>query len=156
MRALQALGLSQREACVAVRARRRSSSEAPSLKEHEDARSSTRFTEVVQDRAEHGCQQLYQDYERGEIPEDEYVNYKRFRRIYRLAGLQIGQRRRRGRAKIVRGRCLRRATKPFEGWTLDFIHDRLLPGRAFRRLSMMDEFSRTGRGLKMSFPFPSP
>ena len=100
MRALQALGLSQREACVAVRARRRSSREAPSLKEHEDARSSTRFTEVVQDRAEHGCRHLYQDYERNAIPEaDEYVNYKRFRRIYRLAGLQIGQRRRRGRAK---------------------------------------------------------
>ena len=51
------------------------------------------------------------------------MNYKRFRQIYRLANLQIGRRRRRGRAKIVRGKLLSRATKPFEGWTFDFMHD---------------------------------
>ena len=55
--------------------------------------------------------------------EDEFMNYKRFRRIYRLANLQIGRRRRRGRAKIVRGKLLSRATKPFEGWTVNFMHD---------------------------------
>ena len=156
MKALQTLGMSQREACTSVRARRRSSRELPSAKEREDARWSVRLTELAQKHAEHGCRQLYGDYERDAKPEtDEYMNYKRFRRIYRLAGLQIGRRSRRGRAKIVRGRCLRRATKPFEGWTLDFIHDRLLHGRAFRTLSMMDEFSRTGLALEMSFSFPS-
>ncbi len=83
------------------------------------------------------------------------MNYKRFRRLYRLANLQIGRRRRRGRAKIVRGRPLRHATRPFEGWTLDFMHDRLFGGRAFRTLSMEDEFSRSGLALELSFSFPS-
>ena len=83
------------------------------------------------------------------------MNFKRFRRIYRIANLQIGRRRRRGRAKIVRGRPLRRATKPFEGWTLDFVHDRLFSGRVVRLMSMEDELSRTGLALEASFTFPS-
>lgn len=86
---------------------------------------------------------------------DEYMNYKRFRRNYRLAGLQMGRRRRRGRAKVVRGRSLRRATRPFEGWTLDFIHDRLFNARSFRGLTIMDEFSRCGLALELNYSFPS-
>ena len=112
-----------------------------------------RLTQVAQDHAKHGCRRLYDDYERDAIVGDEYMNYKRFRRLYRLANLHLPRRRRRGRARIVRGRCLRRAARPFEGWTLDFVHDRLLHGRGFRTLSMMDEFSRCGLALEMSFSF---
>lgn len=156
MRALQTLGLSQREACAIVRARRRSPTEAPSTNAHADALWAARLTEVAQAHAEHGCRRLYEDYGRDADPRrDEYMNYKRFRRIYRIANLQIGRRRRRGRAKIIRGKPLRRATRPFEGWTLDFIHDRLFGGRAFRTLSMEDEFSRSGLALEMLFSFPS-
>ena len=86
---------------------------------------------------------------------DEYMNYKAFRRIYRFAGLQMGRRRRRGRAKIVRGRSLRRATRPFEGWTLDFVADRPFNGRAFRGLTMMDEFTRVDLTLELNYSFPS-
>jgi putative transposase len=156
VKALQALGLSQREACASVHARRRSPREQLSTKARDDERWALRLTEVAQAHAEHGCRRLFADYERDADPSaDEYMNYKRFRRIYRLANLQIGRRRRRGRAKIVRGRPLRRATRPFEGWTLDFVHDRLFGGRAFRTLSMEDEFTRTGLALEMSFSFPS-
>lgn len=156
MRALQTLGLSQREACKIVRARRRSPTEKPTDKARTDARWTSRLTEVAQTHADHGCRRLYADYERDANPAvDEYMNYKRFRRLYRLGNLQIGRRRRRGRAKIVRGRPLRRATQPFEGWTLDFVHDRLYGGRMFRTLSMEDEFSRLGLALEMSFSFPS-
>ncbi len=155
MKALQALGLSQREACTIARARRRSSREVPSRKAQEDAQVALRLTEVAQEHAEHGCRRLYVDYERDARPGDDYMNYKRFRRIYRLAGLQIGRRRRRGRAKIVRGRSLRRAIRPFEGWTLDFMHDRLFNGRSFRGLTVMDEFSRSGLALEAAYSFPS-
>jgi len=148
--------MSQREACAIAHARRRSSNEKPSTKAHDDALWASRLTVVAQAHAEHGCRRLFEDYARDADPGvDQYMNYKRFRRIYRLANLQIGRRRRRGRAKIVRGRPLRRATRPFEGWTLDFVHDRLFGGRAFRTLSMEDEFSRTGLALEMSFSFPS-
>lgn len=155
MKALQSKGLSQREACAIVKARRRSSREMPSDKAQSDAQWATRLTEVAHAHAEHGCRRLYEDYERDAIAGDEYMNYKRFRRIYRLANLQIGRRRRRGRAKIVRGKPLRRATKPFEGWTLDFVHDRLFNGRAFRTLTVEDECSRMGLALEKSFSFPS-
>jgi putative transposase len=156
VKALQSLGLSQREACAIVRARRRSAREQPGTKARDDARWAIRLTEVAQDHPEHGCRRLYEDYGRDAEPHaDDYMNYKRFRRLYRLANLQIGRRRRRGRAKIVRGRPLRRAQQPFEGWTLDFMHDRLFGGRAFRALSMEDEFSRVGLALEASFSFPS-
>jgi len=156
VKALQTLGLSQREACGLVHARRRSPHERASTKAQVDARLATRLTEVAQRHSAHGCRRLYEDYARDADPRlDEYMNYKRFRRLYRVANLQFGKRRRRGRAKIIRGRPLRRATRPFEGWTLDFIHDRLHAGRAFRTLSMEDEFSRSGLALEMSFSFPS-
>ena len=70
-----------------------------------------RLTHVAQEHANHGCRRLYFDYERDAVDGDEYINYKALRRIYHLAGLQMGRRRRRGRAKIVRGFSLRRATK---------------------------------------------
>ena len=156
MKALEQLGLSQREACKAIHARRRSSCDKPSTKAQEDAHWARRLTEVAHKHSEHGCRRLYEDYGRDAEPErDEYMNYKRFRRIYRVANLQIGRRRRRGRAKIVRGRPLRRASRAFEGWTLDFIHDRLFSGRTVRLLSMEDEFSRSGLALEASFTFPS-
>src|SRR6201996_6659443 len=156
VKALQQLGLSQREACSSVRARRRPPHEIVSSKSQDDARWALRLTEVAHDHSEHGCRRLYHDYERDADPtQDEYMNFKRFRRIYRIANLQIGRRRRRGRAKIVRGRPLRRATQPFEGWTLDFIHDRLYSGRVVRLMSMEAELSRTGLALEASFTFPS-
>lgn len=150
------LGLSQREACNLVHARRRSPHERASVKAQDDARWANRLTVIAQEHSPHGCRRLFEDYNRDADPSvDEYMNYKRFRRLYRLANLQFGKRRRRGRAKIVRGRPLRRATRPFEGWTLDFMHDRLYGGRSFRALTMEDEFSRTGLAVEMSFSFPS-
>ena len=125
MKALQEFGLSQREACKSIHARRRSASQPATTKAERDASVAARSTQVAQVHADHGCCRLYYEYERVAFDGDQYMNYKALRRIYRLAGLQMGRRRRRGRAKIVRGRSLRRATKPFEGWTLDFIQDRL-------------------------------
>jgi putative transposase len=156
VKALQAKGLSQREACAIVRARRRSSRERLSDKAKADAGWASRLTEVAHHHSDHGCRRLYEDYERDAVlGVDEYMNHKRFQRLYQLAGLQIGRRPRRGRAKIVRGRSLRRATRPFEGWTLDFIHDRLFRGRQFRTLAIEDEFSRSGLAIESSFSIPS-
>ena len=155
MKALQEFRLSQREACKAVHARRRSSRDVASTKGQRDATVALRLTQVAQAHAEHGCRRLYHDYERDAVDGDEYMNYKAFRRLYRLAGLRMGRRRRRGRAKIVRGRSLRRATRPFEGWTLDFVADRLFNGRAFRGLTMMDEFTRVDLALELNYSFPS-
>ena len=155
MKALQEFGLSKREACKSIHARRRSASQPATTKAQRDASVAVRLTQVAQVHADHGCRRLYYDYERDAIDGDEYMNYKAFRRIYRLAGLQMGRRRRRGRAKIVRGRSLRRATKPCEGWTLDFIQDRLFNGRSFRGLTIMDEFTSVDLALELNYSFPS-
>jgi len=155
VKALREFGPSQREACKSVHAQRRSSSEPTTTKAQRDAPVATRLTQVAQAHANHGCHRLAFDYERDAIDGDEYMNYKAFRRIYRLAGLQIGRRRRRGRSTIVRGPSLRRATKPFKGWTLDFIQDRLFNGRSSRGLTMMDEFTRVDLALELNYSYPS-
>jgi putative transposase len=155
VKALRSRGLTQREACAIAKARRRSSREKPSAKAHLDAFWSARLTQFSQLHSEDGCKPLYEAYLRECGYPDEYMNYKRFRRLYRLANLQFGQRRRRGRAKIIRGKPLRRATRPLEGWTLDFMHDRLFSARAFRMLGVEDEFTRCGLALRASFTFPS-
>ena len=81
------------------------------------------------------------------------MNHKRFRRLYRLGRLQVHRRRRRRRFSYVRGTWSRQATQPHEGWTLDFLHDRLLHGRAFRALTILDELSRYGLAVMMAFSF---
>jgi putative transposase len=142
VKALQQSGLSQREACAIMRARRRPSTEKSGVKAAHDAPSIVRLTQLAQDHPRYGCRRLYVIYERQVRDSDPYMNYKRFRRLYRLANLQIARRRRRSRAKYVRGKVLRSAQHPNDVWTLDFLSDRLLHGRTFRMLTLLDERSR--------------
>jgi putative transposase len=118
---LQSQGLSQREACKIVRARRRSSNEKPGIKALEDPPLIKRITELAQSRPRSGYRRLYDAYEREARDGDPYMNYKRFWRLYRLGNLQISKRRHRSRAKYVRGVPMRRADRPNEIWTMDFV-----------------------------------
>jgi hypothetical protein len=104
VKALQQSGLSQREACKIMQARRRSPNESAGIRSTQDAPLIKRLTQLAQDRPRYGCKRLYGLYERMADEGDPYMNYKRFRRLYRLANLQISRRRRRSRAKYVRGR----------------------------------------------------
>jgi putative transposase len=152
---LQAAGLSQREACSIVQTRRRSPRERQSTKAFEDAKAVCRLTTLAQDRPRYGCKRLYAVYEREAGDQDSYMNYKRFRRLYRLGNLQIARRRRRSRAKYVRGTPMRRASRPNEIWTMDFVSDRLLHGRTFRALTLLDECSRYCFAVDPAFSYPS-
>jgi putative transposase len=138
-----------------MRARRRSSAEKPGKKALQDAPVITRITELAQARPRSGCKRLYDAYEREARDGDPYMNYKRFRRLYRLGNLQISKRRRRRRAKYVRGVPLRRADQPNEIWTMDFVSDRLLHGRVFRALTLLDECSRYALAVQPEFSYPS-
>jgi putative transposase len=70
------------------------------------------------------------------------VNMKRVRRLYRLEGLQLRFRvRRRKHASIHRG-IPPAATRAHERWSMDFVHDALFDGRAFRILTVIDQWSR--------------
>jgi len=155
VKALQRSGLSQREACAIMRTRRHSSREPQSTKALGDAAAVARLTELAQERSRYGCRRLYVIYEREAREADPYMNYKRFRRLYRLGNLQIARRRRRSRAKYVRGVPLRRSNHPNDVWTLDFLSDRLLHGRVFRALSLLDECSRYSFAVDPAFSYPS-
>jgi putative transposase len=70
------------------------------------------------------------------------VNMKRVRRLYRLEGLQLRHRvRRRKHASLHRG-IPPAATRAHERWSMDFVHDALMDGRAFRVLTVVDQWSR--------------
>jgi transposase InsO family protein len=47
------------------------------------------------------------------------------------------------------------ATQPNEIWTLDFVSDRLLHGRAFRALTLLDENSKYCFAVDPAFSYPS-
>jgi hypothetical protein len=103
-----------------MRARRRSPNEKPGVRALEDAPTIKRITELAQTYPRRGCRRLYDRYERAARENDPYMNYKRFRRLCRLGNLQISKRRRRSRAKYIRGVVLRRSDRDraVVGWSL--------------------------------------
>jgi len=77
------------------------------------------------------------------------VNHKRVRRLYRLEGLQVRMRvRRRKHLALHRGPAPR-ATALGQRWSMDFVHDQLLDGRAFRVLTTIDQWSRQSPVLEV-------
>jgi putative transposase len=78
------------------------------------------------------------------------VNKKRVRRLYRLEGLQLRMRvRRRKHIALHRGPAPRPAG-PTERWSMDFVHDALADGRAFRVLTVVDQWSRQSPLLEVA------
>jgi len=129
-----AAGLSERRACRFLGAGRSSQryrahrTQPPGLRE--------RLTELAAARPRWGYRRLWVLLRR----EGYAVNWKRVYRLYREAGLAV-QRRRRKRAAVAR-RPLPPATRPNERWSMDFVHDRLIHGRWFRSLTIVDDFTR--------------
>ena len=70
-----------------------------------------------------------------------HVNAKRIYRLYREDGLAVRIRHRTKAAQRQR-RPLAAAARPNERWSMDFVHDRLADGRAFRVLTVIDQFTR--------------
>lgn len=72
------------------------------------------------------------------------VNAKRVERIWRREGLKVPRRQpKRARLWLNDGSCVRlRPCWPGHVWAYDFVQDRTRDGRAFRMLTVIDEFSR--------------
>ncbi len=75
VKALQKHGLSQREACKVIRARRRSPKEMTGLRSTQDAPLMKRLTQLAQKHPRYGCKRLYVIYERVAGEGDPYMNY---------------------------------------------------------------------------------
>jgi putative transposase len=71
----------------------------------------------------------------------ERIDHKRVYRVWRRAGLSLGNRPRRKRPRS--GESVPwHATHPNHVWTYDFIHDSCLSGRKLKLLTLLDEFTR--------------
>jgi len=72
------------------------------------------------------------------------VNHKRVERIWRREGLRVPRKQpKRGRLWLNDGSCVRlRPQHPNHVWAYDFVADRTHDGRAFRMLTIIDEYTR--------------
>jgi putative transposase len=72
------------------------------------------------------------------------VNHKRVERIWRETGLKVPERQpKRGRLWLNDGSCIRRRPERKDHvWAYDFVQDRTRDGRAFKALTIVDEFTR--------------
>jgi putative transposase len=80
------------------------------------------------------------------------VNKKRVYRWYRL-GLQIRMRVRRRKHMCLHRGPVPQAQRTHERWSMDFVHDQLFDGKAFRVLTVVDQFSRQTPLLEPRFSF---
>ena len=79
------------------------------------------------------------------------VGKKRVYRLYRQEGLQLRMKvKRRKRIALLRGRP-QAPTGPNQHWSMDFVHDQMLDGRAFRILTVIDQWSRESVCLEANF-----
>jgi len=81
-----------------------------------------------------------------------HVNHKRVERIWRREGLNVPTKQpKRGRLWLNDGSCIRlRPSWPNHVWAYDFVQARTHDGRAFRMLTVIDEFSRECLAIEVS------
>ena len=85
------------------------------------------------------------------------VNHKRVERIWRREGLKVPKKQpKRGRLWLHDGSCVRRRPEyKNHVWAYDFVQDRTHDGKAFRILTVIDEYSRECLALKVARKFKS-
>ena len=106
-----------------------------------------RIRQIALDRPRFGFQRIHAVLRR----EGWQVNRKRVHRLYRLEGLQVRMRvRRRKRLSLHRGPAPP-PTALGQRWSMDFVHDQLIDGRAFRVLTVVDNWSRESVVLEAGF-----
>ena len=74
------------------------------------------------------------------------MNHKKLRRLYREEGLAVKRRRGRKRSTGTR-EPMQVPRDQLERWSLDFLSDVFGPGRRFRNLAVIDDFTRECLGL---------
>jgi putative transposase len=81
-------------------------------------------------------------------------NHKRVYRIYRELELNL---RIKPRKRIVRQQPVALAVpdKINQSWSMDFMHDQLASGRAYRLFNVIDDYNREGLGIEIDFSLPA-
>ncbi len=78
------------------------------------------------------------------------VNHKRVERIWQREGLKVpSSQPKRARIWLNDGSCIRlRATHPNHVWSYDFVMDRTHNGKAYRMLTVIDEYTHESLAIK--------
>ena len=86
-----------------------------------------------------------------------HVNHKKVERLWQEEGLQLPHRhRKRKRLYHKDSSIIRlRPTHPNHIWSIDFVHDKLSNGRAYKMLTVLDEYSRQGLSVAAKFTMGS-
>jgi putative transposase len=149
VKALQAEGLSQRQACMLTSCPRGTAQYKKRIKK-DDAEIRAALQELALERPRFGWRRLKVLLRRKQI----VMNDKRLRRIYREELLQLRPRKKR-RVRFVRGNFIAPVTHVNEEWGLDFMEDRIIHGRKIRAMTLEDRHTREGLALEIDFSMPS-
>ena len=149
MRALEAEGLSQRQACRLSGCPRPTVRYQPKKKQA-DEHLRDRLRCIAQERPRFGWRRLKILLKREGLT----MNHKRLRRLYCDEQLQVRPRKKR-RVRLVRGNVSPAPTKLNEEWGLDFMQEYLLTKRKVRLLTIEDRFSREGLAVDPDFSITS-
>jgi putative transposase len=139
--------VSERRACKACE-QHRSTQRYETQPRSDEAALLARLRALVGENPRRGCRYLSNVLR----AEGWKVNYKRVHRLWKQEGLKVPRKRRKKRAVGVDANACdkRKATAPNDVWTWDFIHDRLVDGRAIKLLSIVDEFTRECLELRVA------
>ena len=134
------LAVSERRACRTLGQHRSTQRKVPAGRPDEDALTRT-IVSLASQYGRYGYRRIH--WLLGQHGWD--VGLKRVKRIWRREGLKVPQKQpKRGRLWLNDGSCIRlRPTSKNHVWSYDFVQDRTHDGRAFRMLTVIDEFSRT-------------
>jgi len=139
MKVQKKLGVSQRRACTILGQARRTQRRIPRITD-EEARLVERIIELATQYGRYGYRRITAMLRQ----EGWWVNHKRVERIWRREGLKVPQKQpKRRRLWLNDGSCIRlRPQFKDHVWSYDFVMARTSDGRAFRILTILDEYTR--------------
>jgi putative transposase len=135
----QALAVSERRACKVLEQVRTTQRLNPQQSDDEE-RLVSRIVELATKYGRYGYRRITAMLKQ----ENWRVNHKRVERFWRLEGLKVPKKQpKRGRLWLNDGSCIRlRPEHKDHVWSYDFMSDRTTDGRAFRILTIIDEYTR--------------
>lgn len=135
----EGLGVSERRACR-VLGQHRATQRHQSVPRPDEAPLTAAIVELATQYGRYGYRRIT-----ALLRQDGWtVNAKRVERLWRLEGLKVPPRQpKRSRLWLNDGSCIRlRPAAPNHVWAYDFMTDRTHDGKAFRLLTVLDEFTR--------------
>ncbi len=147
VRVCEGLGVSERRACRVLGQARSTQRQEPVLREDEDPLTRA-ILRLARQYGRYGYRRLTAMLRRAGWE----VNHKRVERIWRQEGLKVPQKQpKRGRLWLTDGSCVRlRPCGPNHVWAYDLVLARTQDGRAFRLLTVIDEYTRECLAIRVA------